>query len=253
MDKNLYFDHSFTVDQNHKFLKKLIKLGFTANPDTWNHPGGAVCRHIMFASKNPVKKNYLEFVHNAGKKPKYKTPGFSFGYTKGLKKLNEKLVASGKIKTKFVHRNYDWKKGDNEYRPGWNFVTFKNSGVNSIYPWITEYEKPKGWSPKKRKPAPIHRNKIKSIAGFEFEINAKGEKFFELMCGRKEEAVLTFGPGFKLYFESGKKTKIKNVILKSDNIKAFIKKHKLKQTSFRGKPATIIKNPNPDMWSIIVI
>lgn len=252
MDKNLYFDHSYTQDKNHRFLMRLERLGFTISSETMEHPGGAVCRFILFNAKNPRKRNYLEFVHT---KPGHKAKtiaGFSFGYANGLEKFHKKIKK--KIPSKYIHRNYNWKEDSRNRHPGWNFLTFKNPGIKSFYPWITEYERPKGWSPKKRKTPRPHANKIDSIVGFEFEINSSGAKFFKNMCGRKNESVLKFGQGVKFYFNEGRSTKIKNVILHSPNLKNFIKKYKVDgEITFQGRPAALIKNPDPKMWNIIII
>ena len=254
MDKNLYFDHSYTPDKNHRFLKKLKKLGFTLKDEVREHPGGLICRFIMFPAQNPSKRNYLEFIHT---KPNHKaktTPGFSFGYNKGLEKLHKKMKASGKIQTQFVHRNYNWQEDRRGRNPGWNFVTFKNTGIRGLFPWITEYEVPAGFDPKKRKPVKPHPNKVNKIIGFEFELNPAGEKFFKIMCGRKNEEALNFGKGVKLYFSKGRRTKLKNVVLQSANLKSFLRKAKVDaEIKFHGKPAALIKNPNPNMWDIIIL
>jgi hypothetical protein len=70
----LNFDHSYTVDQNHKFRTKLSKAGFFINRYKTEHPGGLICKFIPIAkpkSSNPI---YLEFIHfkNSKKADKYK-------------------------------------------------------------------------------------------------------------------------------------------------------------------------------------
>ncbi len=132
----LYFDHCFTLDQNHRLLKKLERLGFTLRPTATEHPGGHVCRFIMFKGK--VRNQYLEFVHTRPGGDAYSHPGISFGYKGPLESYFKRIKKT--LPSEFVHRNYDWKADSKTRLPGWNFLTFKHLGFRTLLPWLTEYE-----------------------------------------------------------------------------------------------------------------
>lgn len=249
--KHIYFDHSYTVDQHHKFLKKLEGLGFRKEERHTEHPGGLICRFLMFSAESKTKRSYLEFVHTKPKGEKLKVPGLSFGWNGNLEKFHDEMVRTRKIKTEFVHKNYDWKKDDKTRLPGWNFVNFKNTGIRSFYPWITEYEPHPLRKPRKIK---SHPNGVNKIIGFEFDMNPAGEKLFKIVCGKKRSNFLTLPCGTKFYFTPAPTTKLRSVILRSKNLKQFLKKYGAdKEIEFQGNPAGLIKNPNERMWNIIII
>jgi hypothetical protein len=243
----LYFDHTFTTDQNHKFLKKLEKHGFTLETKMTEHPD-AKCRFIKFNNFQ-----YLEFA-SVLDTTKFESAGMSFGYAGKLKNFNQTLLKKG-LHTKFTHRNYDWAINSKDYLPGWNFVSFQKLGFKTIYPWITEYElRPE----MKERPKHIadHPNGVNHIVGHEFQINSKGREFFEALLARKIKDNYEFKDGVIFYFEEGRKNLHKNVVLKSDNFKLAAKFFKPKQiVDWKGREAIHIENPsgNERMWGIYII
>lgn len=56
MKKQIYLDHSYTIDQNFKFHKKLEKLGFILDKVMVEHPGKAYCKFISLHGKNKRKR-----------------------------------------------------------------------------------------------------------------------------------------------------------------------------------------------------
>ena len=48
MNKKVFIDHCYNIDQGHKFFKKLEVLGFTLSKSTMEHPGKAFCKFIIF-------------------------------------------------------------------------------------------------------------------------------------------------------------------------------------------------------------
>jgi len=98
----LFLDHTFTNDDNHCFLKKLEKCGFTLSTEEVEHPGKAFCRFIKLNGNTPRGLQYLEFIHIGRSGAKCTKPGISFGYRKGLKdyynKLKKKLMSILSIK-----------------------------------------------------------------------------------------------------------------------------------------------------------
>jgi hypothetical protein len=93
MLKDIIYDHAYTLDKGHKFLRELEKLGFTLNEQTVEHPGKAFCRFIMFSDPKRNQRQYLEFVDVRGKNQERKrqSPGLSFRFLKNLESYYKKL------------------------------------------------------------------------------------------------------------------------------------------------------------------
>jgi len=243
----LYFDHTFTTDQNHKFMKKLERYGFTLEPNTTEHPG-AKCRFIRFNDRK-----YLEFASVADLS-KFESAGMSFGYAGKLKTFNQTLIKR-RIVTKFEHRNYDWATNSKDYLPGWNFVTFEKVGFKTMYPWITEYELRPGM---KERPLHVanHANGVNHIVGHEIMVNKKGREFFQALLGKKLKDKFEFKDGITFYFHDGPKNLHKSVILKANSFNQAAKYFKQRQlVQFRGQQAIYIENPskNERMWDLIIV
>jgi len=84
----LYFDHTYTNDPRHRFLKRLEKLGFNLDEKGVEHPGRQFCRFIMFPKpSSPRKCTYLEFVNVKPGGDAITKPGISLGYSKALKSV----------------------------------------------------------------------------------------------------------------------------------------------------------------------
>lgn len=248
----IYFDHCYTQDHNHRFLAKLRKKGFTMASHKMEHPGGLLCKFIGFKASSPRKIQYLEFVHTAKGNTPEKIPGVSFAAKGSVERLYHRRKNAKFLRTSFMHRNYDWKKDSKSRLPGWNFVMFKNMGFRSLWPWLTEYEKRPN---AKKKPSSDfkHANHVVGIEALKFEVNPAGERFFKTICGKKGD-LLRLPCGTRFYFRKARVTRLKYVVLKSRNLKAFIKKYKPDRLiEHEGKPAALIENPNPNMWSVLVV
>lgn len=234
------FDHCFTVDQNHKFHKKLKGLGFTLREGGAEHPGLRFCRFIMFEPKEG-QRQYLEFIHTGGGRKPVMNPGLSFranGRVEKWYKSNRRKFNAG-----FEHRNYDWKNTKGRRAPGWNFVFFKRLGFRKLIFWLTEYEKRPYKVPRAKK----HSNGAQRIVGLEFEVNPVADRFFKKLLGSK----LKLGHG-SLRFTPSKRVRFSAVVISFKNLPQFMRKYKITETQCRGKPAGLIKNPN-GMWDIICV
>lgn len=247
MNKNIYFDHTFTGDQNHSFLKKLKKMGFKVNDFMVKHPN-ADCRFLYFG-----KGSYLEFIHTPDENKILKRPGFSFGAKKNLEALFKKYKKSG-LNCSFTHRNYNWHVNKKDYLPGWNFLEFKKIGFKTFYPWFTEYE-PNPNS--KRKFTQIkHPNCVTGIWGHEFVVNQSGRDFFRRVLGTKIQDKIILNCGTSFYFKEGRTNFHSKVILKTSNFKktnSYIKRADL--INFEGRDGILIENPSPNMlmWDLLII
>lgn len=246
MNINIYFDHSYTGDQNHAFLMQLKKYGFDVTDFLVKHPNSD-CRFLYFG-----KGSYLEFIHCPDKNKDLKTPGISFGVKKDLKKLYEKYSQSG-LACSYSHRNYNWHENNKDRLPGWNFIEFKNKGFRTFYPWFTEYE-PNPNS--KRKFTPVkHPNGVTGIFGHEFIINKAGRVFFERILETKIKDKITLKCGTSFYFKEGLTNYHSKVILESSNLKKTLSfMRKAQMVSFAGKDSILIKNPSPNyrMWDLLI-
>jgi hypothetical protein len=253
MKNKIKFDHAFTLDKNHKFLKSLHKAGFLDNKATTLHPG-AKCKFIYFDNYK-----YLEFVHQTDKKL-YNIPGISFNFDGKLENLYKKYV-SKKIKCRFAHKNYEWMKNSKDHLPGWNFISFTHTGVKEFYPWFTEYEDSEKRKKKKRSKKVSNKNGVNQVLGHVFTLNTKGRKIFDLIFNLKNRKSYITPDGITLYFKDGKNNKYESIVLKSKNLnktKKYLKQSnslKCIDGEFLGKSAIHIKNPhnNKKMWEIIVV
>ena len=244
----IFFDHCYTPDQNHRFLKRLESLGFTLNPDTVEHPGKSFCRFIMFRCPeiSGRKFQYLEFIHIGAKKPRSYS-GLLLGYAGSLKKFAEKLTS--RIDVEFTHKNYNWKENSKDYLPGWNFLSFKNIGIRTMHTYFVQYEK---GAKRHKRPVQKHSNGVESIYAVEFEVDKRGRSFFQKIFGsRWGEKIKAQNVLFS--FTVGKRNDIRRVILKSKNIDKFIASYDIdEEIVWNGRRGALIKNPS-NKWDIVVI
>ena len=245
---DLLFDHAFTTDQNHYFLNSLGKNGFKIEEDTVNHPN-SICRFIKFNNQK-----YLEFISAPNQSSADKMPGLSFCSDRNLLKIQKKLNLKG-IESRFEHRNYDWESNSSDYLPGWNFLTFKNLPFRTILPWVTEYELRVGV---KRRKNPIikHPNRVSSIAGLHFELNSKGESYFEKLLGRKIKDKIEFKDGMTFYFSQGRLNLFKNVILESENFNhttKYFSESNLQKWNGKLSIRVLNTSKNKRMWDLIIV
>lgn len=241
MDKNIRFDHTYTNDQSHKFLKKLMDLGFTKVARDVEHPGKHFCSFIEFLTPNRDRA-YLEFINvGRGGVPVNHT-GLSFRYEKNLKQYYTKLKDKVPFKTFYMHKNYDWKKNSVDYLPGWNFLDFKGTGFRSLQPWFTEYE-----NRKKLKKMTTHKNKVSMLTGGTYVLNSKGRDFFELILRTKVKDKFEYADGTCWEIRNGATNKIDKINLECSNLKLF--PNKLLTTD----GFALVKNPNgKKYWDICI-
>lgn len=247
---NLVFDHTFTTDDKHQFLKSLVKLGFRDSGKLTEHPGGALCRFIAFPKRKNARASCLEFVAFRKLTKDFSHPGLSFRRDSGLEAFFRSIKSNKRLKPVFEHRNYEWKKNSSDRLPGWNFVYFKNGAKNCLV-WITEYEQGR----KKSRPMPHnHPNGATAIVGVEFELSSKDWKFFEMLLGVKLKEQMVFPCGTQFIFRRAKASRQKAVVVAVRDLDSLNqKKHKLELTAFAGRPALKVKNPYPHMWDLLLV
>lgn len=241
------------MDQQHRFLKKLGKLGFAVSDHEVEHPGRKFCRFIFFKAQGGAREYAcLEFIHTKPGGSLIRKPGLSFGFAGGLEDFHRKLKKKGRYKSKFFHKNYEWKKDSVSRLPGWNMLTFPGLGLSSLFPWMTEFEPRPGVKPAKREVG--HANGCKFIHGFVLELDRKGEAFFSHLLGKKLQARTRMRCGTMLYVSRAKKTRLKAVVLKCKSVPRFVKKYGGDgEGEFFGKPAARIANPVRGMWDLLLV
>ena len=252
--KNFYFDHCYTDDKNHKFLKNLKKRGFTVQNDEVEHPQKHFCRFIPFKPKKGEGKQYLEFVNAKDQQHPIKAPGISFGYKTNLEKLYKRLTKTSSIAKYFIHKNYFWKKGSKSRLPGWNFLGFKNTGIRNIHLWMTEYEPLEDKTLQKRRNKIIHhKNSVEQIIGFELDISERGALFFSKLLGRKVKKLQKIDNGVLVLMNFKKVNKFRAIVLKCKCLETFIKVARPDEViNYRGVKAAKIINPS-GMWDMIAV
>lgn len=244
----IYFDHCFTNDPKHRFLKRLEKSGFILKPETVEHPGQAFCRFIMFGTGTGANKKfqYLEFVDQRGKKKQY-NEGLLLGFSRGLEGFAKKLSRS--VDVQVFHKNYAWKENSRDRLPGWNFVSFKNLAFRTLPTYFIEYEP----SPtRKKRKAPNHPNGVHSIIAVELNVNAPGKSFFKKILDISSGDSRKHG-STRFNLISAPRNEIHRVILKCKNIDKFIRRCDIdEEIEWNGKRAALIRNP-AGLWDIVVI
>ena len=216
MLKNVYLDHSYNIDQNFKFFKKLEKLGFTLEDYMVEHPGKAYCKFIRVSGTNIRKYYYLEFVSFGKGAPKLeREAGLSFGYKENLERYFKKIKT--KLPASFDHKNYQWKENSTDRLPGWNMLTFKKRPIKNTFTWFTEYEP----NPHVKRPTkvPVHKNGVCGIHGIVLSLTPVAKKNLEIILGKKVKDKIKLGDGTIIYIENGKKDRYKSIILYARNLK----------------------------------
>lgn len=245
----IFFDHTYTNDQNHRFWKKLKKYGFNLLDQEVEHPGKAFCTFISFNGDTNRGYHYLEFVNVKKGGVKCSYPGLAFGYKKGLRVLLKKI--KNKFDVKFEHKNYNWKEDNKSDLPGWNFLTFKKLKFRGITTWFNEFEKHS--EDQKNKIVKVtHPNGVQKFSSLHFELNDEGLKFYEELFGKKIKNGTRLACGTMFYYTKAKSNKMTVIHLECKSLK------KLKGNfpydgalNFLGKEAVRIRNPNL-MWDIVI-
>ena len=241
------FDHCYTPDDNHRFLARLRRAGFTLAAKAVEHPGGTRCRFLPFAAPRRAARQYLEFV---SKPVRFSKPGLSFGCPGGAKKLFKTMRSNRFLRPAFEHRDYDWKtSGQRERQPGWNFIRLRRK-FSAAEIWLTEYERAAGkaapWKP------PLHANGCLGIVALHFEVNASGRRYFEALLG-KVKGRITLDCGTDLVLERAQRNRFRSVILKSSNFEAFCRRARPEEIIvYDDRPAARFKNP-AGSWDLLVV
>lgn len=253
MFKNIYLDHSYNIDQNFKFHKKLEKLGFTLDEQMVEHPGKAYCKFISLNGFNPRGKFYLEFVSFGKGAPVIETEaGLSFGYQENLEKYFHKIKT--KLPATFSHKNYNWKENSTDRLPGWNMLNFKKRPIQNTFTWFTEYE----FHPNRKKnKTPKHKNTVESIAGIILVLTKKSKKNLETILCKKVSDRIVLNDGTVIYIELGKSDRYKTIILYARDLKKVkaCAGRSGKIELFNGKEVIRIDPPNyksSSSWNLLI-
>lgn len=251
MNKKIFIDHCYNVDQGHKFLKKLEKLGFILDKNMMEHPGKAYCRFIIFKGENPRNRYYLEFVSIGRGGTPFTTPGLSLGIEFNLKGFYKKINKT--IPGEFIHKNYEWKKNNEDYLPGWNFLDFKKPIIKNIHTWFTEYE-PSG---KRKKPQIVkHKNSVENLHGIILTLSLSSKKKLETLLNTKIKSNNIFKDGVHLYIQDGKTDRFESIILNSNNFSNSLKSigRSGKIVSALGEEMIQISAPKSKVlnWNILI-
>jgi hypothetical protein len=243
----IFFDHTYTADQNFKFLKKLEKCGFKLLDQKVEHPGKAFCRFIALNGNTSRGYHYLEFVHIGVGGEKFNDIGLALGHRKGLKFFYNKI--KNKFNVSFEHKNYKWKEDNDSYLPGWNYITFQKVTWRGIKTWFNEFE-PNG-KPRKIKKV-SHPNGVQKVASLHFVLNKSGFEFFEKVLGKKIKDYVTLSCGTEFYFSKGKTNTLWIVHLHCKSLQKLKSKFFFDdELIFLDINAVIIKNPS-NMWDIVI-
>lgn len=247
---SLSFDHCYTTDRDHKFLRRLAGAGFTLDPSVIEHPGRHICRFILFSPPQLKTRQYLEFISKPIRQGD--KPGLSFSCTGRLEERFTSIRRDRILKPTFEHRNYSWKKTGKKVRElGWNFVHFRRK-ISAAEVWLTEYERPDGKKPRV-KSRPRHENGALGIIGIVFEATASGFRYFERILQRRIDGTLRLPCGTQLILEPASRTRFRGVLIKSSNFRRFCVRAKPDEiSSHEGRMTAVIKNPSGS-WDILVV
>ncbi len=242
------------------------------------HPGGLQCRFIRVE-----KGAYLEFCQitdwqqykvfsesDSGKSLSEKellVPGLSLRSNSGLKDFYTELKNKN-FEVEFEHKNYDWLKDqlpeykDRPIRLGWNFVTFEKPLIDTVFAWITEYER----DPNKKKASVekklTHENTVTNFVGFIFSAKTRMEKFSTLVDADRQPHDLSFDNKKMIFVDKNKfaqglfKDKYSDylaIILKAQSLKAIKQVAQPDQIiELHGKETAVLKLKD-FMWDIVVV
>jgi hypothetical protein len=242
----LSFDHCYTSDPKHRFLKRLKRLGFEEVAKPVRHPDESYCRFIMFRGGNPTGTMYLEFIHRV---PPKSFPGLSFGYDSDL----EKLKSTMRLNSRLIHRNYDWHKQPKcERRPGWNFLLFYNRNFRSIHFWVTQYDSIAEKNRRKRVATKV--NGVRGVSGLDLQLNKYGLKFLESILQQRISNSVRLACGTILWIQAGSVNRVRAVVMRTGNVRKWAKEVGIRDlVTFRNKVAARIANPTPRMWDLLLI
>lgn len=246
----LQFDHCYTTDRDHKFLKRLAKAGFNLDPSITEHPGRHVCRFIQFSSPQFKTRQYLEFISKPIRQGV--KPGLSFRCAGRLEDRFKTIRRDRFLEPTFEHRNYSWKKTGKKVRePGWNFVHFRRK-IAAVEVWLTEYERSGGKKPRVKLRV-RHENGALGIIGLVFEATASGRRYFERILAKRVDGTLRLPCGTQLILEPAARTRFRGVLIKTSNFRRFCTRAKPDEiSSHGGRMTAVIKNPFGS-WDILAV
>jgi hypothetical protein len=282
----LVFDHCYQkiVDEND--FARMESLGFTFFPITAEHPYSLLSRIILIGSppaEASARIPYLELclirdpegelAHARATKPDaderdlYR-PGFSLRSTAPLEDcLKDNAEQWETRKPSLTHRNYDWKDGEAERRPGWNFLDFENPPLPGVHLWLTEYEaRPEFASDPKvlerKRAGCVHANGVTGFAGFVFSLSEAEQRSLSQLVGAKwHNGSLPFDGGIMIHSHNAhpeygalladKVSPFKAVILSCASLSRFSDVSGIRPLADR--PMIRIASAQPESWDILVI
>jgi hypothetical protein len=201
-------------------------------------------------------------------------PGYSLRSTASLEaSLAANQTQWAALQPSLSHRNYDWTRGGDDRRAGWNFLHFGAPVVPGVEVWTTEYEASPGREKARleRLAQAAHRNGVKAIRGFVFDVGDEGEsesksksksksKLSLLMQSAWHDGVLTMHDGMQIFAErerpefagrfASKASPFKAVILECASLAHFCEVSGL--SPIDGQRMVRIESPEPESWDILV-
>jgi hypothetical protein len=238
MNKKIYFDHCYSIDEGHNFLNILEGMGFVADHRVTEHPN-VMCKFIFFKNNR-----YIEFVHKLSGSETFTPSGFSFGYSDSINTFKEELETNTTLKTSLVHKNYDWKNNDNDLLPGWDYLNFENTNFPLLHLWFTQY----GPRPNSTFDVPVHPNGATEILGHNFIVNKEGRDFFSTLLNQKIQDEIILNDGTVLHFKDGAKNHHSAVLIHSnEDLSKYVDGNNLITNG-----SLCIKNPVKGMWDIVL-
>jgi hypothetical protein len=154
-----------------------------------------------------------------------------------------------------LHENYEG--GQDDYKPGWNYLNFRSGLVPDTFIWITEKEKPYPAS----YPKTSHLNTATRISGMIFNLEESAlSRLSELVDSPLQSGTLDLG-GVTLYTQDAlllekkhqhKEFPLAAVLLRADNLDFF---HQLDPppptVNVLGETAVYLEMP-PQCWDLII-
>ncbi|HLL19871.1 MAG TPA: hypothetical protein VK439_13905, partial [Rubrivivax sp.] len=199
-------------------------------------------------------------------------PGYSLRSTAPLEaSLAANQPQWAALQPSLSHRNYDWTRGGDDRRAGWNLLHFGAPVVPGVEVWTTEYEASPGREKARldRLAQAAHRNGVKAIRGFVFDVDDVGDdgnsksksKLSLLMQSAWHDGVLTMHDGMQIFAErerpefaarfASKASPFKAVILECASLAHFCEVSGL--APIEGQPMVQIESPEPESWDILVV
>lgn len=281
MDR-LLFDHCYQKITDIDDYDRFESLGFTPTASTSEHPYSLLSHSLSFGPAIDTVNgptHYLEFcwirdlegelAYARQGQPEAQesdlfTPGFSFKSPTSLEAcFARQRSAWADLQPNLSHRNYSWRAGEKDRRPGWNFLNFGSAPVNGVIIWATEYEACPTREPayRERLAQAPHRNGVDRILGFVFNIPEKAKRALSLLTGADwDNGALTLQDGMKIISQQdrpeladlfkAKTSPFTAVILGCASMERFCQVSGLK--ALPGLPVAQIASTRTESWDVLV-